>query len=538
MVLDCVAPAMDVDLKHGPMSTESRKGKCPELPTEILHGVLSHLHLDDLNACRLVSAKFNDVAMERLRAFAVLNRRGMQRRWEPCSAMSQHPRLFRPGPRPRGPYWLDTAHPAQDKTPAVQEVSIGLHHPDECASFQFNQSLMFDPRASPAFALPRHVPVLKITLQGGPLIENFWRREDDPACTPFGGPQPIYGYKMASPHGERTGVPRREPYTDGVEAVRPDDLTVQFRSCGFSDMVGKSVETIDKLVLYNVPFNYGEVADGVCHPFFDKVEEMVWIITYPGRCKIGEHCNDVGHCADHANSIVDYKVTDLLRLIPPAGTSRLKKVTLVFKQKYPGMRWDNGCKHRGKRGAWWAEELLGNLARELAKPMYGHLALEFVNLECLSRSGDRSVSGFSKSPNPGRKFMPSFMDEAGLTSGQSVHGELDAVMKKAHFDALVANPNLPLKDIQFLSDQLSFSTMQDFIGSGDSYGVFTEKETLRWIQFLKLGPEAFSFFYPSPHDFFTDEHRYYKVKGGRKRKAGHDSDPESGSESSSDSVLA
>lgn len=64
------------------------------------------------------------------------------------------------------------------------------------------------------------------------------------------------------------------------------------------------------------------------------------------------------------------------------------------------------------------------------------------------------------------------------------------------------------EDISLHSTQLSFTTMQDWIESGDAYGVLTAKETFRYREFWRLGPEKFYYAYPHSHDFFTDEHRH------------------------------
>lgn len=485
------------------------------LPTEIIHLIQCHLHLGDLHKCRLISSQWNDVAMTRLRAFAVLTRRGMQRRWDPRIASVQNYQLWRE--LPHSPYWIKD-HPAPYANPPVEEISIGLHHPDECRSsrVRYQVGLMrgCPPKHLQDFGLPKHLPVLKITLQGSPLFENCWRIEDDPFETPFGVPTPIYGYKVANPHGQRNGQPRRDPYTYGEEAIRPDDLTVQFVLCGYSIIIDSVVETIGKLILYNVPFNYGEVSDNVCKPFYHKVEEMVWILTYPGRCKLGELCNDVGECLDHANSIVDYKVKDLVRLIPPAETSRLKKITLVFKQKDPSMQWDAGCSHSGKRGAWWAEKLLRNLSREFAKAEYWHLTLNFVNLECLSLPGVRRIKMRQKyaktgTPSAFKLFWPDRPTPHGY------HGELDVAMMDARISALmtasVITPGrrLSREEWGLTFDRMTFTTMQEWIESGDAYGVLSERETARWAEYWKLGRKSYLARYPDLPSYCSDEHHYY-----------------------------
>lgn len=534
MAIDTTAPAMGLGAKPLCLEINMEEPKCSALPAEILHRIMDELHLDDLHKCRLVSSQWNDVAMEHLRGFAVLNRRSLQRRWDPSSAGLQARRLWRPRPGQPTMYWLDTNHPAQSVNPPVKEVSIGLHHPEECAAFHKTYVDGPPPKLGAECGLPPHLPALKITLQGSPLFENFWRIEDDPEGTPFAKPEPIYGYKVANPHGERIGVPSRQAYTDGAEAVRPDDLTVQFTHCGFSDTVGKQVDTICTLVLYNVPFMHGEVSDAVYDCLHHKAAEMVWVLTYPGRCKLGEHCNDIGQCGDHANEVVDYKVRDLLRIIPTRKDSRLRRVTVVFKPKDPSMKWDRGCHHSGRRGAWWAEELLGNLAHELARPEYAHVSFEFVNLECLSLNKTWRP-GRDIPPPLRRKYVPPYLMGGASVSEStehSPHAELDVVMRKAHFDALADNPDVTLKDLPARTKQLGFSTMQDWVQSGGSYGILSERETIRWKEFWRLGPEVYHHHYGSQHDYYTSEHHYFPAE--MKRKLGDDLDYDSDTDSDSD----
>lgn len=376
---------------------------CRELPAELMHMAMSLLELDDLHKCRRVSRRWNDLATEELRSFAVLNRSRLQRRWDPEAAKDgeSNTSLWCRSFHPSNEYWLGPFHPARTRTPPLREISVGTHHPVECHHLSTEEEdgshRLLDAAKNPYnYGLPRRLPVLKISLQSSPLFENFWRIEDDPDCTPFERPTPIHGYKVANMHGEYIPTPS-SPYTDGVNAVRPDDLTVQFTHCGFIDLLGAHVDTIGKLVLYNVPFMYGEVSDSVYDSFHHKVEAMVWILTYPGRCKNMPFCNDMGLCGEHATGIPDYKAKDLARIIPTGKERRLKKVTIVFKPKDPSMKWDKGCFHRSRRGAWWAPKLLGNLAIELAKPKYAGIEFEFVNLDCLS---------LTKAWKPGRKIEP------------------------------------------------------------------------------------------------------------------------------------
>lgn len=506
------------------------------LPTELLHMIMFDLELDDLHKCRLICRSWNDAATAELRSFAVLNRGRVQRRWDPEAAKSGE--TYTPfWSHFSNAYWLHPFHGSRLRQPPLKEISIGLHHPRECQHLSTEEevgiSKLLEAAKNPYnYGLPSHLPVLKITLQSSPLFENYWRIEDDPDCTPFEQPTPIYGYKVANMHGEYIATPSKQPYTDGVNAVRPDDLTVQFTHCGFSDLVGAQVNTIGKLVLYNVPFMYGEVSDAVYDRFHHKVEEMVWVLTYPGRCKVSFECNDMGLCGEHATGIPDYKAKDLARIIPTDKDRRLKKVTIVFKPKDPSMKWDKGCRHRERRGAWWAPRLLGNLARELAKPEYAGIDFEFVNLDCLSLL-HAWKPGRVIEPQIRRKYLPEWLrNMPGLESyGDEIclHAELDGIMRMAYHDAMWENPEVEIEEVNLRSTQLSFTTMKDWVESERAYGILTAKEIFRYKEFWRLGPEKYYYQYPHSHNFFTDEHRHRPEE--RRRRWADDEESESDWES-------
>lgn len=490
-----------------------------ELPTELLHMTMDHLQLDDLHKCRLVCKKWNDVATEQLRSFAVLNRSRVQRRWDPEAAKEGEgiQSLWSNLHFPANMYWLSPHHPSRFRRPPLKEVSIGLHHPEDCwhlttETEDGGKRVLDQNKILDDFKLTRHVPVLKITLQGSPLYENYWRIEDDPEGTPFDNPTQIHGYKTANMHGERLDVPSKQPYTDCARAVRPDDFTAQFTHCGFSDLIGDQVDTIGKLVMYNVPFMYGEGSDAVYESFHHKVEEMVLILTYPGKCKLTTCCNDLGECEDETAGIPDYKAKDLARIIPSGKKHRLKKVAIVFKPKDPSMKWDKGCFHRGRRGAWWAPELLGNLARELAKPEYAGIDFEFVNLDCLSLTPSWKP-GRKIEPKIRRPYLPEWLrnnpDLSHYGDEPCPHAELDAAMRLGHFDGMTEHSGVSTEDVSDRQDQLTFTTMQDWVESGDAYGILTAKETFRYKEFWRLGPEKHYYEYPHSHDFFTNEHLFH-----------------------------